>query len=103
MFCNIDKNGVDFTLEFEDQIENSLESNKLRLIDYQNNDIEVEIVEKIRYNALVVRSRTKLDKKMFVYGTYEKCPAVSSKVNELALIAIKNLINRVERLENAWS
>ena len=94
------QNRVEYTLTFENPIEEELESMCLRLIDYNNNNIIVDIVKIINYNVLIVKSNTHIKDKVFAYGTYEKCPAVSSKVSELALVAIKNLINRVEVLEN---
>jgi hypothetical protein len=41
----------------------------------------------------------RMKKTVFVYGTYEQCPSVASKVTELALIAVKNLLTRIEILE----
>jgi len=69
------------------------------LLDTQNKDIIVDIIEIVANNKILIKTDMFLPNSVFVYGTYEKCPSVASKVSELSLIAIKNLISRVEKLE----
>jgi len=38
---------------------------------------------------------------VFVYGTYEKSPYIhTDKLNELTLVALKGVLNKIEKLEN---
>jgi hypothetical protein len=61
--------------------------------------IETEISDILDTKTLKVISQDDISQKVFVYGTYEECPSVASKVTELALIAVKNLLTRIEKLE----
>ena len=61
--------------------------------------IQVDIISKDEY-CLTVKSDQQLIGCVFAYGTYENCPTVSKqKVFELGLVAVRNLITRVELLE----
>lgn len=91
-----------YELHFNKKLGN-IEAKKLKLI-FQDKDtekhIEVTIVE-IMNKKLIISCKEDLPKSVFVYGTYETCPTVSKqKVFELGMVALKNLIKRVEILEN---
>lgn len=91
-----------YKLHFNKKLEN-IETKRLKLI-FQDKDtekhIEVTIVE-ISHRKLIVFCKEDLPKSVFVYGTYETCPTVSKqKVFELGMVVLKNLVKRVEILEN---
>jgi len=101
--CIADK-GLDnsYKLYFDEKLEN-IEGSKLKLI-FQDKEgeknIEVMITE-ITADSLSVICCEKLPRDIFVYGTYSVCPTVSKqKVFELGLVALQNIIKRVEILEN---
>jgi len=101
--CIADK-GLDnsYKLYFDEKLEN-IEGSKLKLI-FQDKEgeknIEVMITE-ITADSLSVICCEKLPRDIFAYGTYSICPTVSKqKVFELGLVALQNIIKRVEILEN---
>ena len=101
--CIADK-GLDnsYKLYFNEKLEN-IEGSKLKLI-FQDKEgeknIEVMITE-ITADSLSVICCEKLPRDIFAYGTYSICPTVSKqKVFELGLVALQNIIKRVESLEN---
>jgi hypothetical protein len=100
----IAEKGLDnsYKLYFDEKLEN-IEGSKLKLI-FQDKEgeknVEVTITE-ITADSLSVICCEKLPKDIFVYGTYSVCPTVSKqKVFELGLVALQNVIKRVESLEN---
>lgn len=91
-----------YKLHFNKKLEN-IEAKRLKLI-FQDQDTEkhteVTIVE-MSHKKLIVFCKEDLPKSVFVYGTYETCPTVSKqKVFELGMVVLKNLVKRVEILEN---
>ena len=77
----------------------AISGSKLKIITVDK-DLNVDIIS-IDKNAIKVSCSETLDNKLFVYGTYETCPTVSKqKIFELTSIAVRNLIKRVEILEN---
>lgn len=88
-----------YIIKLENEIDNTVKINRLKLINNKNKVIEVEISDIIDLRTLKINSKENLSQKVFVYGTYEECPSVANKVTELALIAVKNLLTRVEKLE----
>ena len=100
----IAEKGLDnsYKLYFDEKLEN-IEGSRLKLIfrDKEGEkNAEVRITE-ITADSLSVICYEKLPKDIFAYGTYSKCPTVSKqKVFELGLVALQNIIKRVESLEN---
>ena len=92
-------NNYKYILKLKNKIEIFNDVKKLKLVDENNKVIEALILNMIGEKTLEIKTEKKLSKKVFVYGTYEQCPSVASKVTELALIAFKNLLTRVEILE----
>jgi hypothetical protein len=88
-----------YIIKLENEIDNIVKINRLKLINSKNKVIEVEISDIIDLRTLKINSKENLSQKVFVYGTYEECPSVANKVTELALIAVKNLLTRIEKLE----
>ena len=100
----IAEKGLDnsYKLYFNEKLEN-IEGSRLKLIfrDKEGEkNAEVRITE-ITADSLSVICYEKLPKDIFAYGTYSICPTVSKqKVFELGLVALQNIIKRVESLEN---
>ena len=100
----IAEKGLDnsYKLYFNEKLEN-IEVSRLKLIfrDKEGEkNAEVRITE-ITADSLSVICYEKLPKDIFAYGTYSICPTVSKqKVFELGLVALQNIIKRVESLEN---
>ena len=100
----IAEKGLDnsYKLYFDEKLEN-IEGSRLKLIfrDKEGEkNAEVRITE-ITADSLSVICYEKLPKDIFAYGTYSICPTVSKqKVFELGLVALQNVIKRVESLEN---
>ena len=99
----IAEKGLDnsYKLYFNEKLEN-IEGSKLKLI-FQDKEgeknVEVMITE-ITADSLSIICSEKLPRDIFAYGTYGNCPTVSKqKVFELGLVALRNLITRVELLE----
>ena len=100
----IAEKGLDnsYKLYFDEKLEN-IEGRKLKLI-FQDKEgeknVEVDIISIID-NEIIVDSKEELKTDVFAYGTYSLCPTVSKqKVFELGLVALQNIIKRVESLEN---
>jgi hypothetical protein len=100
----IAEKGLDnsYKLYFDEKLEN-IDGNKLKLI-FQDKEgeknVEVDIISVIN-KEIVVDSKEELKTEVFAYGTYSVCPTVSKqKVFELGLVALQNIIKRVESLEN---
>lgn len=102
----IAEKGLDnsYKLYFNEKLEN-IEGSKLKLIFQDKDDekhTEVTIVE-MRDKKLIVFCKEDLPKSVFVYGTYEICPTVAKqKVFELGIVVLKNLVKRVEILEQKF-
>ena len=100
----IAEKGLDnsYKLYFDEKLEN-IDGDRLKLVfrDKEGEkNAEVRITE-ITADSLSVICYEKLPKDIFAYGTYSKCPTVSKqKVFELGLVALQNIIKRVESLEN---
>ncbi len=95
-------NNCKYILKLKDKIKISNEAKKLKLVDENNKVIEALILNVINEKTLEIKTEDRINrmkKTVFVYGTYEQCPSVASKVTELALIAVKNLLTRIEILE----
>lgn len=89
----------EYTITLPSNIEITANNKKLKLINSKNRVIEVSKFDIIGKRTLKITSKEEITKDIFVYGTYEQCPSVASKVTELALIAVKNLLTRIETLE----
>ena len=91
-----------YKLSFDSELE-SFEGHKLKLIFQKNgkeNHIEVNIIE-VKEKDLNVFCNESLPISIFAYGIFEKCPTVSKqKVFELGMVVLKNLVTRIEYLEN---
>lgn len=86
-----------YSLTFKQAL-NALQSEKLRLLT-ADNALEL-IITKVEDKRLWVNSISPLPAEGFAYGTYESCPSVAkNKLFELSMVVLKQLINRVERLE----
>jgi hypothetical protein len=101
--CIVEKGlGNSYKLYFDEKLEN-IEGNRLKLIfrDKEGEkNVEVDIISIID-NEIIVDSKEELKTDVFAYGTYSLCPTVSKqKVFELGLVALQNIIKRVESLEN---
>ena len=100
----IAEKGLDnsYKLYFDEKLEN-IDGDRLKLVfrDKEGEkNAEVRITE-ITADSLSVICYEKLPKDIFAYGTYSICPTVSKqKVFELGLVALQNVIKRVESLEN---
>lgn len=88
-----------YLIKLKEEVDKSIKINKLKIINNKNKMIEVDILDIIDIKTLKIISKEDLPDKVFVYGTYEECPSVATKVTELALIAIKNILTRIEQLE----
>jgi hypothetical protein len=95
----VKNNKHQYIIKLKNEIDNSVKINKLKIINNKNKMIETEISDILDTKTLKVISQDDISQKVFVYGTYEECPSVASKVTELALIAVKNLLTRIEKLE----
>ena len=100
----IAEKGLDnsYKLYFNEKLEN-IEGSKLKLI-FQDREGEKNAegtITEITADSLSVICCEKLPRDIFAYGTYSICPTVSKqKVFELGLVALQNVIKRVESLEN---
>ena len=75
-----------------------LSSKKIKLLT-EEKDIYADIIE-IKDSYIKISTNEILEKKEFVYGTYETCPTVSKpKLFELSMVVVQNLLKRVEQLE----
>ena len=100
----IAEKGLDnsYKLYFDEKLEN-IEGSRLKLIfrDKEGEKNAEVMITEITADSLSVICCEKLPKDIFVYGTYSICPTVSKqKVFELGLVALQNVIKRVESLEN---
>lgn len=80
-----------------------LEQNSLKIIG-NNESYVVSILEK-KQDKLIIKNDQdmKLEKEIFVYGTYKKCPSITkNNVFELGLVVLKGLIKRLEKLEEKY-
>jgi len=102
----IAEKGLDnsYKLYFDEKLEN-IEGSKLKLI-FQDKDDEkhVEVdISRIADKELTVSYNESLPQSLFAYGTYEICPTVAKqKVFELGIVVLKNLVKRVEILEQKF-
>ena len=91
-----------YKLYFNEKLEN-IEGSRLKLIfrDKEGEKNAEGTITEITADSLSVICYEKLPKDIFAYGTYSICPTVSKqKVFELGLVALQNVIKRVESLEN---
>ena len=100
----IAEKGLDnsYKLYFNEKLEN-IEGSRLKLIfrDKEGEKNAEVMITEITADSLSVICYEKLPKDIFAYGTYSICPTVSKqKVFELGLVALQNIIKRVESLEN---
>ena len=89
----------EYTIKLKEQKDLKIEGEKLRIL---FNELETDVVIKlINKTEIIVESEKQLqDGKIFVYGTYEKCPSVTKqKIFELSMVVVQNLLSRVEKLE----
>ena len=99
----IAEKGLDnsYKLYFDEKLEN-IEGSRLKLIfrDKEGEKNAEVMITEITADSLSVICSEKLPRDIFAYGTYGNCPTVSKqKVFELGLVALRNLITRVELLE----
>jgi len=99
----IAEKGLDnsYKLYFNEKLEN-IEGHKLKLIfrDKEGEKNAEVMITEITADSLSVICCEKLPRDIFAYGTYSICPTVSKqKVFELGLVALRNLIARIELLE----
>jgi len=83
-----------------------LEQNSLKIIG-NNESYVVSILEKKQDKLIIKNNKNdqdmKLEKEIFVYGTYKKCPSITkNNVFELGLVVLKGLIKRLEKLEKKY-
>jgi hypothetical protein len=100
----IAEKGLDnsYKFYFDEKLEN-IDGDRLKLVfrDKEGEKNAEVMITEITADSLSVICCEKLPKDIFVYGTYSKCPTVSKqKVFELGLVALQNIIKRVESLEN---
>ncbi len=104
-FADVLELGVNkYKLSFKKNLSKNIEGQKLRMIAENikdNQDVEIKTIKK---RSLVVTSKKRLVKKLFVYGTYETCPTVAKqKLFEMSMVVLQNALSRIEKLEQKLS